>query len=207
MSCDPLLRICCILRLTISTYSAKETYDSFNVNVFGVLNVTRAVLPYMRQQRSGVIAQFGSLGSWRGVPAGGIYCATKWAVTGLTESLRAEVAPFGIEVCCIEPGYFRTGFLNPGARMQTETRLKDYDDTTVGKIRAMFEERDNKQPGDTEKGVKVMFDVLTKKHGNEVPIRLVLGSDCYQGIEAKCDETKALLHEWKNVICSTDHDD
>ena len=187
--------------------SAKETYDSFNVNVFGILNVTRAVLPYMRKQRSGVIAQFGSIGSWHGTAGGGIYCGTKWAMSGLTESLRAEVGPLGIQVCCVEPGYFRTGFLNPGARMQTETRLQDYDDTAVGQVRALFEERNNKQLGDIEKGCKVLFEVLTKKSGKDVPMRLVLGSDGYDSIKGKCDETKELLEDWKEVICSTDHEE
>lgn len=161
----------------------------------------------MRKQKSGVIAQFGSLVSWRGVPAGGIYCATKWAVSALTETIRGEVAPLGIEVCCIEPGFFRTGFLHPGARIDTETRLQDYDDTIVGQMRAMFTEKDNKQLGDTEKGCKVMFDVLTKKDGKKIPERLPLGSDAYAGIKEKCDETKELLEVWKDVICSTDHDD
>ncbi|KAK3701321.1 hypothetical protein LTR37_015542 [Vermiconidia calcicola] len=194
-----------VLEGAVEEASPKETYDQFNVNVFGVLNVTRAVLPYMRQQRSGVIAHFGSLGSWTGGPAGGLYCATKWAISGVTEGLRAEVAPFGIEVCCIEPGYFRTGFLNPGARVTTETRLKEYDETAVGEVRKVFNQTDNNQLGDVEKGCRVIFEVLTKKGRKEVPIRLVLGSDCYEVIKGKCDSTKELLEEWKEVACSTDH--
>ena len=165
------------------------------MNVFGTLNVTRAVLPYMRQQKSGVIAQFGSLGSWRGYAASGIYASTKWAISGATESLYFEVAPLGISVCCIEPGYFRTGFLNPGARIQTEARIKEYDDTAVGDVRKLFNERNDKQLGDIEKGSKVIFEVLTKKNGKEVPMRLVLGSDAYATIVGKCDETKDLLSE------------
>ena len=121
----------------------------------------------MRQQRSGVIAHFGSIASWRGVPGCPIYAGTKWAVTGLTESLRQEVAPFGIEVCVVEPGYFRTGFLNIGARMLTKARIQDYEDTVVGNARKAFNERDNKQLGHVEKGCKVLFEVLTKKAGNK----------------------------------------
>lgn len=101
----------------------------------------------MRTQRSGTIALFGSLGSWHGGPAAGLYCATKWAVSGLAESLRAEMASFNVAVCAIEPGYFRTGFLNPGARVQTQTRIKDYDDSAVGQVRAALEQTDNNQPG------------------------------------------------------------
>lgn len=161
----------------------------------------------MRQQKSGVIAQFGSIGSWHGTPAGGIYCGTKWAISGITESLRTEVAQLGIDVCCIEPGYFRTGFLNPGARLQTQARIKDYDDTAVGQVRALFEERNNKQLGDIEKGAKVIFDVLTKKNVREIPVRLALGTDAYESITGKCDETKKLLDEWKDVTSQTDHEE
>ena len=160
----------------------------------------------MRSQKSGVIAHFGSIGSWRGYAASGIYAACKWAMTGATESLYHEVAPMGIKVCIIEPGYFRTGFLNPGARVLTEARMKEYDDTTVGQVRALFNERNNKQLGDIEKGCKVIFEVLTQQGGKEVPMRLVLGSDGYEMIMGKCDETKVLLDEWKDIICSTDHD-
>ncbi|KAK3050089.1 hypothetical protein LTR09_008744 [Extremus antarcticus] len=195
-----------ILEGAVEEASPKETFDTFNVNVFGILNVTRAILPYMREQKSGTIAHFGSVGSWGGAPAGGLYCATKWAITGVTESLRPELAGFGIDVCVIEPGYFRTGFLNAGARIGTEVRMKEYDEGAAGQVRAVYNEKADKQLGDVEKGCKVIFEVLTKKGGREVPMRLVLGSDAYEMIKAKCDSTKELLEEWKEVICSTDHE-
>ncbi len=134
----------------------------------------------MREQKSGTIAHFGSVGSWGGAPAGGLYCATKWAITGVTESLRPELAGFGIDVCVIEPGYFRTGFLNAGARIGTEVRMKEYDEGAAGQVRAVYNEKADKQLGDVEKGCKVIFEVLTKKGGREVPMRLVLGSDAYE---------------------------
>ena len=196
-----------VLEGAIEESSPEEVERSFRVNVFGVLNLTNAILPYMRAQRSGVIAHFGSLGSWRGVPAGGIYSSTKWAISGLTESLRLEVAGFGIQVCCVEPGYFRTGFLNPGARIVAEKKITDYDDGIVGQVKAMFSERDNKQLGDTEKGCRVMFEVFTQKGGKPVPERLPLGSDCFEGIGGKLADTRALLDEWKDVIVSTDHEE
>lgn len=110
-----------------------------------MLNVTRAVLPYMRKKKSGVVAGFGSLGSWRGGPGGGIYCATKWACSGLMESLRPEIEPFGISATVIEPGYFRSGFLNTGAKILTAT-IQDYEDTAVGATRKLFAQVDNNQP-------------------------------------------------------------
>lgn len=160
----------------------------------------------MRQQKSGVIAHFGSIGSWSGTPAGGIYNATKWAISGATEALHAEVKEFGIDVVIVEPGYFRTGFLNAGARMQSEVRIKEYDETAVGQVRALFDERNDKQLGDIEKGCRVLFDVMTKADGRAVPMRLALGSDAYTFITDKCDRTKELLDEWKDVTVATDHE-
>jgi len=159
----------------------------------------------MRQQRSGQIALFGSVGSWHGGPAAGLYCATKWAISGLAESLRLEVAPFGIGVCVIEPGYFRTGFLNAGARVQTQQRIKDYDESAVGQMRAFLDQADNNQPGDLEKGVKVIVDVFSLTTVEEVPLRLVLGSDARAAIGEKCTSTLKYLEEEKDVIDSTDY--
>lgn len=84
--------------------------------------------------------------------------------------------------------------------------MDEYENSAVGQVRAMFEERNNKQAGDVEKGCRVIFEVLTKKTGKDIPMRLVLGTDAYEAIGTKCDSTKALLEEWKDVIISTDHE-
>lgn len=156
----------------------------------------------MRQQRSGSIALFGSVGSWHGGPAAGMYCATKWAVSGLSESLRAELAPFNISVCCVEPGYFRTGFLNAGARVQTARRMGEYEASAVGEARKLLEVYNDKQPGDLVKGVRVIVDCFER---GDVPIRLVLGSDARKAIEGKCESTLEYLRENRGVIDGTDY--
>jgi NAD(P)-dependent dehydrogenase (short-subunit alcohol dehydrogenase family) len=189
-------------------YSAQEGYDQFNTNVFGMVNVSRAVLPYMRAQKSGVIANFGSLGSWRGGVGFGLYCGSKWACTGISESMSEELAPLGITVTVIEPGYFRTGFLNPGAQIRGKTVIDDYEKSAVGQARKGLTQADNNQPGDPEKGCKIIVDVLTRTgiaEGKDIPLRLVLGSDCQQVIRGKLDSTKALLDEWKDISNSTDY--
>ncbi|KAK4507818.1 hypothetical protein PRZ48_001553 [Zasmidium cellare] len=192
-----------ILEGAIEEATPQETYDQFNVNVFGVINLTRALLPHLRAQNSGTIAHFGSLGSWRGSPAAGIYCATKWALTGFTESLRDELAPFNIAVISIEPGYFRSGFLNPGARFSTQARLEAYEESVVGDVRRALGRTDNNQPGDVERGCRVIVEELTS--GKEVPVRLVLGSDAQAVIRGKCEETLALLESQRELSCSTDY--
>jgi short-subunit dehydrogenase len=173
-----------------------------------MMNVARAVLPYMRAQKSGVVANFGSLGSWHGGSGFGLYAGTKWACSGISESMRQELEPIGITVTVIEPGYFRTGFLNPGAQITSKDVIKEYDETTVGEMRKTLTKVDNNQPGDVEKGSKVIVDVLTKTgiaEGKEIPLRLVIGSDCQAAIRGKLDETKALLDEWKDISYSTDY--
>ena len=134
-----------------------------------------------------------------------MYCATKWAVSGLAESLRLEVEPFGIGVSVVEPGYFRTGFLNAGARVFTEQRIKDYDESTVGQVREFLNKADNNQPGNLELGVKVIVDVFSLKTVKEVPLRLVLGSDAREAIAEKCTSTLKYLEEDKEVIDGTDY--
>ena len=174
-----------------------------------MLNVTRAVLPHMRARRSGVIANFGSLGSWRGGPAFSNYAGTKWACSGISESLHEELKPLGINCTVIEPGYFRTGFLNAGARVQSAKVIDDYTNTAAGQVRNALTTVDNNQPGDVVKGSRVIVDVLTKTgvaEGKDIPIRLVLGKDCVATIRQKCESTLALLKEWEPVISSTDHD-
>jgi len=162
----------------------------------------------MRAQTSGVIANFGSLGSWRSGPAYTLYSATKWACSGVSEGLREELKEFGIRVTVIEPGYFRSGFLNPGARVQSATRMRKYDEGAVGQVRKALEETNNEQPGDVAKGAEVIVDVLTGTgvaKGKEMPVRLVLGRDCDEVIRGKCGDTIKLLDEWKEVVQSTDY--
>src|SRR5208282_1775374 len=112
---------------TIEESSPEKTFQQFNTNVFGLLNVTRAVLPYMRERRSGTIVNIGSVGGWQGIARSGLYCATKFTVAGLSEALKYEVKPFGIEVHCIEPGYFATSLLTPSnLSLNTGASIADY---------------------------------------------------------------------------------
>ncbi|KIX03272.1 uncharacterized protein Z518_06824 [Rhinocladiella mackenziei CBS 650.93] len=185
----------------------EETQTQFATNVFGMLNVTRAIVPYMRAQRSGVVANISSIGAWRGYAGVGLYCASKWAVSGLSETMHYELADFNIKVCTIEPGYFRSNFLNPGNKIHKKNVIPDYDGTAVRKGEELMNAYDNKQPGDVKKGVKVMLDVLTGASGKEIPIKLALGTDAYRMIKAKCEETIQRLDEWKELTCSTDLDE
>lgn len=131
----------------VNEYSPKEDYDVFNTNVFGLINVSKAFLPYIRASPSSpqrTITNFGSIGSWRGGPGYALYSGTKWACSGISESMRAELEPLGIAVTVVEPGYFRTGFLNAGAQIKSEKRIKEYDETAVGTVRSTLDKVNNR---------------------------------------------------------------
>src|SRR5689334_5967872 len=110
----------------IEETSDKAVRDLFDVNVFGVLNTLRATLPTLRAQRSGHVVNIGSVGGFATVPAAGLYGASKFALEGISEALHGELAPLGIRVTIIEPGGFRTDFLN-GSSIQVEpAAIADY---------------------------------------------------------------------------------
>lgn len=200
----------------VEELTEKEVFDQFNTNVFGLMRTIKAFLPYLREQEvaaNGIrstVASFGSLGSWGGGPTFSVYSMTKWSCSALMESLAAELAPFNIRSTVIEPGYFRTGFLNPGARVLSELRLPAYEDkdTATGKTRSALDATDANQPGDVVKGSKVTVDILTGTgvgEGKDLPVRIVLGPDCDKYIRNKISSTLDILEEWKEVINSTNH--
>ncbi|KAI1798872.1 NAD(P)-binding protein [Daldinia bambusicola] len=202
-----------VLEAAAEEASAREVFNQFSTNVLGIMSLTRHALHHMRPRRGGVIANFGSLASWQGVPAASYYCASKFAVTGFTETVHAEVSGLGISAVIVEPGHFRTGFLNAGGdnRIKAANQLTDeYKSTPVDVVKGQLDGLDNRQPGDVVKGAKVIVDVLTRTgvaEGKEIPHRLVLGRDALDAIKGKIQTTEAVIKEWEDVILSTDHDD
>lgn len=188
------------LQGTMQELTQSQMQTQLNTNVFGTINVTKAFLPYFRAQRFGTIANVSSMGAWRGTPGLGIYEASKWFVSGLTKTLKTELADFGTGVICIEPGSFRSNFLTSGDRKVDESRIKDYDGTAARKVAEFMANRDGKQPGDLKKAAKVIVDVLMSKEGKELPLRLPVGKDAYETIKAKCEATLELLEEWRDGI-------
>jgi NAD(P)-dependent dehydrogenase (short-subunit alcohol dehydrogenase family) len=127
--------------------SAEEVESVYHTNVFGLLNVIRAVLPSMRQRRSGHIINLSSIGGYRASVGWGVYGSTKFAVEGITEALHDELAPLGIHATVVEPGYFRTNFLDGSSLRPSAVQISDYAET-VGKMRDIAAERNYQQPGD-----------------------------------------------------------
>jgi NAD(P)-dependent dehydrogenase (short-subunit alcohol dehydrogenase family) len=184
----------------IEEASAAETAKLFGTNVFGLLGVTRAVLPHMRRQRSGHIINLSSVGGYTGYPGWGVYGATKFAVEGISEALAGEVAPLGIKVTVVEPGFFRTDFLDETSLARTALQIDDYRET-VGKTRDHAADVNHGQRGDPSKLAKAFIQLVEAKNP---PTRLPLGSDTVERIESKHAHVEQELAAWRSVATSTD---
>jgi NAD(P)-dependent dehydrogenase (short-subunit alcohol dehydrogenase family) len=171
-----------------------ELRSLFELHFFAPAALTRLVLPHMRRQGGGAIVQMSSVGGQVTAPGFGAYCATKYALEGLTETLRDEVGGFGIRTLIVEPGAFRTGLFRPGAAYESEA-MPEYADT-VGPTRAFVRDNDGLQPGDP---VKAAQAILTALDSDEPPLRLVLGPDAIDNIERGLKTRTDELAAWRSV--------
>jgi len=180
--------------------SADEVRRLYETNVFGLLNVTRAVLPQMRERRRGHVINISSLGGYRSAAGFGVYCSTKFAVEGLTEALHAELAPLGIHATVGEPGYFRTEFLEGQSLVTSPRMLADYADS-AGRVREAARQISLNQPGDPERLAQAM---LTLVEAPRPPLRLPMGTDTLQTIADKHAFVEQETAEWRGLAASTD---
>jgi NAD(P)-dependent dehydrogenase (short-subunit alcohol dehydrogenase family) len=170
----------------------------FDTNVFGMLNVTRAALPRLREQRSGQIVQISSLEGVAPAVAGeSAYAGTKFAVEGLCEGLAKDVAHLGIRVTIVEPGPLRTDFA-AGATAQPPDD-KDYADS-VGKALEWFEDLAGNQPNDPRRTAEA---IIAAVDADQPPLRLALGTEAVEAIRAKLDEQRAELDAWEHLSTTT----
>ncbi|MBD2463562.1 SDR family NAD(P)-dependent oxidoreductase [Oscillatoria sp. FACHB-1407] len=179
-----------------------EVRKQYDTNVFGLLNVTRAVLPYLRQQKSGHIINISSLFGYDAIPGWGLYGSTKFAVEGLSKGLAVELAPLGIHVTVVAPGLFSTDFLSTDSYVTAKTIIADYQET-VGPMRSGADALHGNQPGDPKKFAQVILQVANTDHP---PLHLPVGKDAigmYQNNAAKVAQD---IEAWLPVATSTDHD-
>ncbi|NVZ84895.1 SDR family NAD(P)-dependent oxidoreductase [Pseudomonas yamanorum] len=180
--------------------SADEVRRLYETNVFGLLNVTRGVLPFMRQARSGHVINISSVGGFRSGAGFGAYCSTKFAVEGLSEALHAELAPLGVKVTVVEPGYFRTDFLDSNSLVESPRVIDDYA-ATSGEVRKLAKVYNQQQPGNPELLAVAMIKLVEAPNP---PMRLALGTDTLQAIEAKLAYVKEETDAWRELSASTD---
>jgi NAD(P)-dependent dehydrogenase (short-subunit alcohol dehydrogenase family) len=181
--------------------AAEETTDAelrslFDLHFFGPAALVRAVLPHMRERRSGAIVQMSSMGGQMSYPGFAAYCGTKFALEGFSDALVAEVGPLGIKVLIVEPGAFRTNLM--GAAGVSE-EIADYADT-VGPTRRAVAAGDGAQPGDPAKGVAAVLAALADEH---TPLRLPLGDDGVDAVLGHLDAQRAEIAAWEKTARDT----
>ncbi|MFF8271808.1 oxidoreductase [Streptomyces sp. NPDC016562] len=182
--------------------SDQELRDLMELHFFGPARLTRAVLPHMRERKSGAVVQMSSMGGRLSFAGVGAYSATKFALEGLSEALAVEVAPFGIKVLIAEPGSFRTSFAGGDALGQT-AEMPEYAET-VGAVRTGLPERDGKQPGDPAKAAAAILKALDSEN---TPLRLALGNDAFDAIAQHADLSLEQALAWEALSRGTDFDD
>lgn len=185
----------------VEEVSDVQARRNFDVNVFGVINMLRAALPYLRQQRSGQVFNVSSIAGFVGGFAGfGIYCASKFALTGLTEGLRAELAEFGIRVNLVAPGYFRTDFLASGSIQGSHRTIPGYGAVRVSE-RNHLQSIHTQQPGDPKKLAELMLRMAQSK---SAPDTLFAGSDAFRIAQERFATLLADLEAQRELSVSTD---
>jgi NAD(P)-dependent dehydrogenase (short-subunit alcohol dehydrogenase family) len=181
---------------------AAEQRAQFDTNVFGMFNVTQAVLPGMRAARRGRIFNLSSLGGLLGAELASLYCASKFAVEGFSESLAKEVARFGIFVTLIEPGPFRTEFLSADSMRFGPGTLEDYRERRAELV-ASFEARNGRQPGDPARLARAMLALAGEA---QPPLRFLAGAIAVQAAEDKLAAMRAEIERWRALSLGTDGD-
>lgn len=179
-----------------------EVRKQYDTNVFGLLNVTRAVLPYLRQQRSGHIINISSLFGYDAVPGWGLYGSTKFAVEGISKGLAVELAPLGIHVTVVAPGLFSTDFLSAESYVAAKTIIDDYQET-VGPMRSGADALHKNQPGDPKKFAQVILQLANTERP---PLHLPAGNDAVGFYRSSAAKMAQDIETWLPVATSTDHD-
>lgn len=172
----------------------------FETNFFGLVTLTKAVLPGMRKQGSGNIVNLSSIGGLTSFAATGYYHAAKFAVEGLSESLALEVGPLGIKVTIVEPGPFRTDWAGRSL-LESKTEIADYD-KTAGERRRLSKERSGKQQGDPVRGAEAIIKAVTSENP---PLHLLLGKPAIGLAEKKIQALQKDIHTWREVTLSADY--
>jgi NAD(P)-dependent dehydrogenase (short-subunit alcohol dehydrogenase family) len=172
----------------------------FATNVFGTFNVTRAVLPVMRRQRAGLVINMSSNGGFKGVRGASMYSATKFAIEGFSEALAQEIADFGLKLTIVEPGAFRTDFLDDRSLKRGTHALDDYDDFRA-KANAVFEARNHNQVGDPDKLGLALVQIANE---TDPPLRFVAGADALKVVDDKLDYVAREVERWRKLSRSSD---
>ena len=181
-----------------------EARSLFDLNVFGLINVTRAVLPAMRAAGAGKIVHIGSRSGFEGEPGVSMYSASKFAVAGISEALAAELEPFGIQSMVVEPGVFRTDFLDASSLSTAAERIPAYDGTPAHETLGWIDTANHTQLGDPAKGAALIHEVTCQ---DKLPGHLALGRDAIERRLATIRGIEDDLAAWQDKSAATACDD
>jgi NAD(P)-dependent dehydrogenase (short-subunit alcohol dehydrogenase family) len=184
---------------SIEELTDEETRSSFDVNVFGTLNVIRKVMPYLRKQQSGHIINLSSIAGIAPGTGWAVYAAAKFSVVGLSEVLAQDVRSFGIKVTVVAPGAFRTSFLSAGSLAITQNPIDAYEE--VRAVHTRYMQMDGHQPGDPEKAAAAI-NVTYKPNP---PLYLLLGGDAYERAMRKLDHLEQEFHLHQELTKAMDY--
>jgi NAD(P)-dependent dehydrogenase (short-subunit alcohol dehydrogenase family) len=176
-----------------------EVRAMFETNVFGLVDMTKAVLPTMRAQKSGLIVNVSSIGGLNSFAATGYYHGTKFAVEGISESLALEVKPLGIDVLIVEPGPFRTNWAGPSIK-HSAIQIPDYD-ATAGERRRQSKARSGHQAGDPARGAQAIIDAALS---DTPPLRLLLGKSALEIARKKLELLQRDFDAWEATTVGAD---
>ena len=184
---------------TLEESSLEELLHQFNVNVFGAVAMTKAVLPSMRMRRTGHIINMTSMAGLTTFPGISYYSGSKFALEGISDSLAQEVRGFGISVTAVAPGSFRTDWAGR-SMVRTERSIADYD-AVFDPVRQARQAKDGRQAGDPEKAARVLLDLVEHP---DPPVHLLLGSDALSVVRRKLSTMQTAIGAWEEVSRSTD---
>lgn len=185
----------------IEEASDAEVRRQYDANVFGLLNVTRAVLPNMRERKAGHIINISSLFGYGALPAWALYGSTKYAVEGISEGLALELAPFNIKVTALAPGLFRTQFLNAQSYTSAASTIPDYDQTMVGQMKNVPDALHGNQPGDPAKLAKVVVELAAAENP---PLHLPVGKDSLESYRTNSAKVSEEIEAWADKFTPTE---
>lgn len=187
---------------TLEEMTDTEARENFDINVFGLLNVTRNIMPHFRAKNAGHVINISSIAGLLGTfPGWGVYCATKFAVVGLTEALSAEAKEFNVKATIIYPGYFNTNFLKEGSMKLAANRIEVY---TAARNTEIWHETQmvGNQPGDPTKAAKVFIELAEMENP---PLHFFMGSDSFDMANNKIEILQTSLSANETLSRSTDY--
>ena len=179
--------------------SEQQIRRNFETNLFGAINMIRAALPIMREQKAGHFVNMSAIAGFSNELGFSIYGGAKFALEGVSEAVHGEVAPLGIKVTIVEPGPFRTDFIGRSLD-RVEDTIDAYSET-VGKFLQFLDKIEGSQPGDPDKAAQVLIQVVESENP---PLRLVLGKYAYNKFRQKLDSLIAELDAWEAIAANTD---